>query len=102
MKWILYYFTNKESKLSTIIDSFFSQVGGLDFVLHSNCKEKEIKVHIDKIQMPHYYKAMIYAWLNFKETVQKKTGFQNIQIEKESLWFNSNIKNRNGNVLLFF
>ena len=53
--------------------------------------------------MPHYYKKMIYAWFEFKESIDINTerNFKCVDIMNEDLWFNSNIKDHDGKVLFF-
>ena len=101
LKWILHYFSHENSKWKKIIDGFFKKVGNLQYVLNSKCTKDDMKFCLKNIKMPQYYKNMVYTWFDFKEIVECKTpiDLQCTNVRSENIWFNSNIRDHNKNVL---
>ena len=60
LKWILRYFSHAHSKWSKIIDNFFCKLGGVQYVLNSNCKKDEIMIFVENVNMPQYYLKKLY------------------------------------------
>ena len=60
-----------------------------------------MKFCLKHIKMPQYYKNMVYTWFDFKEIVESKTpiDLQCTNVRSENIWFNSNIRDHNKNVL---
>ena len=72
-------------------------------MLNSNCTKDEIMVFVESMKMPKYYKEMIYAWFSLKESNEnnRANDIEHSDIQNEKLWFNSNIKDYNKNVIFF-
>ena len=53
--------------------------------------------------MPPYYKKMIHAWFEFKESIESNTerNYKCIDIMNEDLWFNPYVKDQDGKILFF-
>ena len=60
-----------------------------------------MKFCLKNVKMPQYYKNMVYNWFDFKEIVESKTpiDLQCTNVRSENIWFNSNIRDHNKNVL---
>lgn len=105
LKWILHYFTHTDSKWNKIIDGFFSRIGGMQYILNCKCRRDDIMFCFKKLNMPQYYKEMIYAWLDLKEKFEFQSNsvfnFQNLDVRNEDIWFNSNVKDHKGNIIFF-
>ena len=101
LKWILIYFSSYDSKWKKTIDGFFSKVGSLEFILDSNINKQDIKNYFKCVQIPPYYKEMVYYWIDLKQLIETDSKITpNCNVQNEDIWFNSNVKTYGGNVLL--
>ena len=59
--------------------------------------------YLRTVKIPHYYKELIFAWIDLKELIdsQADVNYHRCEIKNEELWFNSNIKGYDGKVLFF-
>ena len=104
LKWILHYFSVPESsKWKRVIDGFFGKVGSIQYVLNCSCSKEDLTIYLANIKMPPYYKKMIHAWFEFKESIESNTerNYKCIDIMNEDLWFNPYVKDQDGKILFF-
>ena len=103
LKWILVYFSSNDSKWGKkTVDGFFSKVGSFEFILNSNINKQDIKNYFKCVQIPPYYKEMVYYWIDLKQLIETDSKITpNCNVQNEDIWFHSNVKTYDGNVLFY-
>lgn len=81
---------------------FFSKVGNFQFILNCDSNKQDLMNHFKCIQIPPYYKEMVYYWIDLKQSIETDSKvIPQCNVENENIWFNSNVKSYDGNVLFY-